>query len=197
MLPSLKRVWALSLNIFHRNAWSSFRPLSKILHCCHEKCGWTVFSSTVAFLPWRKAMDHWLGKLFSSQLPNPDWIIGHFVFSYVHQKRSKYGSYDKVFNVFYPVFTHPYAIFLSKKKRIRSATLRIPFFERKKKDLHVLNFLYAFKPGQDQTHFLRERGDLNPRPSVWQTDALTICATHSFRSFFSAVLRFYSALPFL
>lgn len=30
------------------------------------------FSPTVAFTPFRKAMDHWLGKLSPSQLPNPN-----------------------------------------------------------------------------------------------------------------------------
>lgn len=30
------------------------------------------FSPTVAITPLRKAMDHWLGKLLPSQLPNPN-----------------------------------------------------------------------------------------------------------------------------
>lgn len=46
-------------------------------------------------------------------------------------------------------------------------------------NLHVLNILHAFKLGQDQTHNDRERGESNPRPWVWQTHALTICATSS------------------
>ena len=51
-------------------AGSSFRPLSKIPHCCLLYEGWAFFSPNVADDPPRPAKDHGLGCLLNNQLPN-------------------------------------------------------------------------------------------------------------------------------
>lgn len=121
-------------------AGSSFRPLSKIPHCCRSKASGPCLSPNVADHPLRPAKDLRLGRLLSYQLPNPTqahlttyiWLYKTINVLFIQDLEKNsfldlWGRFSRV--------THPFA-----------TLFKIAF------DLHVLGLSLAFILSQDQTH---------------------------------------------
>ena len=79
---------------------SSFRPLSKIPHCCRSKASGPCLSPSVADHPLKSAKDLWLGRLLPCQLPNPTQAhltrvntFQSFSFPWIKEEKEYYSKF--------------------------------------------------------------------------------------------------------